>query len=361
MEALGNQRESCDRISELPDSVIQHILSFLPVKDVIRTSFLSKRWKYLWTSVPNLDFDGLVFSPKTKFMNFVDSVLLRRNGAAIQKFRLSFGDYYCDGSRVHTWIDAAVTHNVRELDFFYYTSKHFDLPICLYTCKSLTVLKLNLNFATLNLPSSIYLPSLKTLQLSSLAFPNDDLTEKLFSSCPILESLILRDCALGNLKILRICSSSLQRLSIDGLPKELGLSNGTIACQIKVSTPRLLSFEYSDHMGQDISIENMSSLEYAYISFDFDWEENEPLCVHCVTKFLRGLSNAKVLKVSSTSIQLLSPASNSLGRLPMFYNLSRLNLGAAATKENIRVITSFLHSAPNLEILAIAFLSLVSR
>nr|DAD40427.1 TPA_asm: hypothetical protein HUJ06_014750 [Nelumbo nucifera] len=35
-------------------------------------------------------------------MNFMDSVLLCRNGAVIQKFRINFGDDYCDSYRVHT-------------------------------------------------------------------------------------------------------------------------------------------------------------------------------------------------------------------------------------------------------------------
>jgi hypothetical protein len=40
-----------DRISALPDIVIDHILYFLPTKDAAATMFLSKRWKLETTLV----------------------------------------------------------------------------------------------------------------------------------------------------------------------------------------------------------------------------------------------------------------------------------------------------------------------
>ncbi|KAK8478284.1 hypothetical protein V6N11_021476 [Hibiscus sabdariffa] len=54
-----------DRFSYLPKKVAFHILYFLPTKLAVRTSILSRKWRYLWGSVSALDFDDtLLFSCK---------------------------------------------------------------------------------------------------------------------------------------------------------------------------------------------------------------------------------------------------------------------------------------------------------
>jgi hypothetical protein len=98
-------------LSNLPDEVLRHILSFLSTKDAVRTSLLSKRWEYLWASIPNLDFEKYEPAKRT----------------------------YCDASRVYKWISTAVRHNVQELNIELDNFEgEFSLPYCLFTCKTLT-------------------------------------------------------------------------------------------------------------------------------------------------------------------------------------------------------------------------------
>lgn len=44
-------------ICELPNEILVHILSFLTLKEVGRTSILSKRWIDMWKCIARLDFD----------------------------------------------------------------------------------------------------------------------------------------------------------------------------------------------------------------------------------------------------------------------------------------------------------------
>lgn len=77
-----------NKLCNLPDIVLQHILSFLGTKDAVRTSVLSKRWLYLWVSMPNLNFiqgPGKMNDWNRKlFMNLVERALVLRKSSNIQ-------------------------------------------------------------------------------------------------------------------------------------------------------------------------------------------------------------------------------------------------------------------------------------
>ncbi|KAI3434089.1 DYW_deaminase domain-containing protein [Psidium guajava] len=79
-----------DLISALPEDVIHRIFSFLPLRDVVRTSVLSERWRSTWTSITDLVFDD---------MSAVDddrpwSMLLELVGAPGGQILLFFVGYY---------------------------------------------------------------------------------------------------------------------------------------------------------------------------------------------------------------------------------------------------------------------------
>ncbi|RID41087.1 hypothetical protein BRARA_J01074, partial [Brassica rapa] len=79
-----------DKISSLSDDLLLKILSSLCTKDVLSTMFFSKRWKFLWTMVPKLDFEhGTSCYDDTKeeytrFCQYVDRFLVLHKSPVLE-------------------------------------------------------------------------------------------------------------------------------------------------------------------------------------------------------------------------------------------------------------------------------------
>ncbi|XP_050234508.1 putative F-box protein At1g47702 isoform X2 [Mercurialis annua] len=43
-----------DMISDLPDHIIDNILICMPIQEAVRTSILSKKWRFKWRYLPKL-------------------------------------------------------------------------------------------------------------------------------------------------------------------------------------------------------------------------------------------------------------------------------------------------------------------
>ncbi|MFS7981128.1 putative F-box domain, leucine-rich repeat domain superfamily, F-box-like domain superfamily [Helianthus anomalus] len=56
------KRQTKDTINTLPQTIIENILCFLPIREAARTSILSKEWRYKWTTIPKLKFGSSTLS-----------------------------------------------------------------------------------------------------------------------------------------------------------------------------------------------------------------------------------------------------------------------------------------------------------
>ncbi|XP_075665365.1 putative F-box/FBD/LRR-repeat protein At5g56810 [Castanea sativa] len=116
--------DALDRISQLPEHIIHHILFLMPHKDAARTTVLSKSWKQVWNSLPRYDFkfcDGTYYdnSPAhfekkiEKFVRSVDEDLLplhehRTTIQIVQQFRLRMTlCHHKYASCIDNWIELA--------------------------------------------------------------------------------------------------------------------------------------------------------------------------------------------------------------------------------------------------------------
>ena len=109
-EREGNE----DRLSDLPDCVLIHLMTFMTTKDSVRTTVLSSRWKDLWKSVPAriLYTSDFQFRQMTLFNKFVPKVLSLRDSSV----PLHSLDFYHNGrippQLLIRVVRYAVSHNI---------------------------------------------------------------------------------------------------------------------------------------------------------------------------------------------------------------------------------------------------------
>ena len=312
-QKLNEEDEEINRngkcLADLPEEILRHILSFLPTKDAVRTCLLSKRWEYLWASIPNVDFEQSFDSPikmsKSKrrlLMNFVERLLCLRESYAIKRFALRC-DVLHDVARVNTWISAVVRHNVQELDIDLDELKgEYSLPYCLFTYKTLTSLNLYMP-CILKLPKTVWFSNLKNLTINSVTFSDEYLTQNFFSGLSVLEKLSLTDCSWGTLKVVRLYAPKLHSLSI--WECERPDSNYGDGCQIMIFAVQLKEFDYFGELYSAYCLNNSFSLEKAEI--EALPQNNTAQIAHRTYKLLIGLSNVKLLALSCNVLEVWLP------------------------------------------------------
>jgi len=304
-----------DILSTLPDCVLTHILFFLPTKDAVSTCILSSRWRDLWVGLPNIDLDDrlLYFRDMdfvhsyeyVPFMDFVDRILCRHGLSNMTRFRLSCVVCFCP-SRISTWISFAIRQNLQELDLHLDLEIPFVLPQCVFSCTSLSVLKIDMECA-LVVPQMVSLPNLKTLYLVLVEFSDEDSANKLFGSCPILEELYLLDCE-WRVETVTISTPKLRRLRIDD-HYCCGLLHESSDCIIEVQAPNLISFKYSGNLSNEIFLKKSPLLATASIVVYIEPAERIFDMSPRVAELINGLQNVEILMMSNDAIQVCNFAS----------------------------------------------------
>ncbi|XP_015649040.1 MEIOTIC F-BOX protein MOF-like [Oryza sativa Japonica Group] len=210
-----------DRLSEMPDMVLHHVMSFLKAWEAARTCVLSRRWRHLWASAPCVDI--LLTSDRqpppmnrrmrhhrasapcpcadvlwTRDRNapsdtrrFVNRLLLARDELApVDTLRLrsahvdGFGDKFKNVD-VEKWISEAIKRKARVIQL----EDHYGMFVV---------------FAHQVFASN----HLKILKLS-YAELDDDVFRGFSSRCPSLEELELKKCVVSAREISSVTLKSL--------------------------------------------------------------------------------------------------------------------------------------------------------
>ncbi|KAH7845144.1 hypothetical protein Vadar_017556 [Vaccinium darrowii] len=342
-----NVGEGNDIISSLPENVLHHILSFLSTKDAIRTSILSTKWEYLWTSIANIDLQEkypLYGKKDWSFLDFVERVLSLHDASDIKSLRIISYELV-NSSHVNLWISTSVRHNVEELNLSLPWEAQVVLPCCLYTCQSLVVLKLSMN-AALNVPSLIQFSNLKTLELSDLTFSDDDSTQHLFSSCTVLQELALVNCIWENLKTIVICIPTLKRLNIENEYVEPPAD--VHSCVTKIYAANLIHLHFTHCLMVDFRLYDLSSLVDATTILFYEDVLEEDI-IPRLLGLLTAICNVRKLTTTNDAFMYLEQVDNLLDRLPTFCNMTHLVLDGDLYVHLFGVVIDLLEKTPNLE------------
>ncbi|MCD9639350.1 hypothetical protein HAX54_023790 [Datura stramonium] len=180
-----------DRLGDLPDSVLIHILSVLwDGKQVVRTSLLSRQWRFLWMSVPvSLDFNFPVSESKEDALDYLASI----------------------HRELYYWRSCQKIGEVRVWRLRYKECYAKDVDLW-FAFKNSLLRKLGLWYCQLNPSGSVNWSSLVSLSFGYVDF-KDGVLEKVLSGCPNLECLSLD--SVSGIHPLVISSLKLRELTID--------------------------------------------------------------------------------------------------------------------------------------------------
>ncbi|XP_019155500.1 PREDICTED: putative F-box protein At1g49610 isoform X5 [Ipomoea nil] len=237
-----------DYISRLPESVIHHILSFLPFERIVRTSVLSKTWNRFWSNYPNVDLmlDHVMYDcPRHQFLctfeRIMHQCLFRKD--CIQKLGLLIRFPVLE--ELVPFLDRAlgdaIVRNVSVLVIKLHCRVESDGPYCFYSIPRgvftgwLKVLEIErCKFEGCH--ACIELPYLQKFTLNCCKFFGENLLNEILCGCPELEFLDVSFCeGVGH------CLSVLSKPRL----KYFNLFHVKEPARIEVSAPRLETFKCS--------------------------------------------------------------------------------------------------------------------
>jgi len=288
----GGEEEN-DRITEMPDCILVHILSFLPTEDVVKM-VLVPRFRHCWTLIRSLsfscpqdeeyyyDYDGIFRAFDERVLNLIENVLIRHESSTIDDFSVRFK--YNNGlsdedpdraskkktmaKRIRTWVRFAVTKKVKVLDLDLVGGSctlggcstdlevNYKLPDFVLSSDHLTELKLVA--CAIRPRGHIQLKSLKKLSLREMIL-SEKIMDEVMNGCPLLEELSLTDCS--GLRKLNVTNPNVKRLVLLFYKKPHE--------RLEISCPNVVSLDIDGSLENAHSEDVSSSLVDASLSFNY--------------------------------------------------------------------------------------------
>ena len=249
MFACDGEESNPDRISDLPDELLLHVMYFLTLQEAVQTSLLSRRWQNLWASLMWLYTHAAKFSSMGTFKNFVDNLVMYRNSlpepVPLDAFFISA---ICNNSNdsleysdIHPWIRHALDSNAWALGILKHSGP-----------KPLSIEGYPFPFTSVHL---------KILGLCHFSV-DDCFVQNLSICCPLLDDLELTSCAIH---VTMFLSTSLKSLTITSTQNDEDVPGEFQYLVIHV--PNLVSLRLEEIPRRTIHLADVSSVRTASIYF----------------------------------------------------------------------------------------------
>ncbi|XP_027171189.1 F-box/LRR-repeat protein At3g26922-like [Coffea eugenioides] len=358
-------------IDDLPENLLIRILSLLPLISAIQTSFISRKWRNLWHSLPSLKFKITKFprnpaSPLSlivqQFSDFVSQTLINRpNTLPLRKFSLLF--LYSSNHRyrslVTTWLRYALDCSVKELNFRFAVypkrrenndgsenSPYYDFHLS-DLMNNTSVIRLMLCRCEIIMPSRnlVRFESLRSLELVEVDL-SDELLSDLILRCENLKKLVLRQ--FHGLRKFRIVSEKLQDLELSRYYVE---NAEDFDSSVEICTPNLSRIEiryfYVANYKGDLS--SVVEAELRLLE-----RETEGYIFQCWSKPMSLLTGVQRLTVQN-NLLLFIHSEMKPDESFQFKNLKHLELKTGYTHSEMVGLAALLMQAPVLETLVLDY------
>ncbi|CAN1138713.1 F-box/LRR-repeat protein At3g58930 [Linum perenne] len=312
--ARGAEEEegaSVDRLSDLPDFILYHILSFLDTKYVVQTSVLSRFWRYVWKHVPVLNFHRDTFRDGQSFVRFVNKVLALHDQLGIHK--ISFVD-----DELASWkpsykkmfgrvMEYASSHGTQHLVISLQEDCTFDDYCSSILISNLKTLELRCVDFPCGFGSSSF-QMLTTLNLERCYLHNDqEGVFDLISNFPSLMNLVVSRCRwIHNEGITGVFSTKIIGMQLLSLKLDRIVNAEIVAPRLKFFYIKFFAGFAANFQGfSKLSIPSIVHAEIlvleSYLSyFGNDKERME----YCLDNLFQGLHNAESLMIRSNDDQV---------------------------------------------------------
>ncbi|KAJ0445015.1 putative F-box domain-containing protein [Helianthus annuus] len=369
----GTHKAPQDFISNMPDIVINNILDRLRFQDAVRTSVLSRNWRFKWTMLTQLVFDVDFFDSleteeeeeeeeeedeeedeeeedeeeeeeeeddnedKGNNESIVSKLLLQLRGP-ITKFVLDI-EHLSDAEDINNWILFLSRKGLTDLTIMNWDYSPLALPTNLFSCFELKHLQLRHCYFNNPPPSFLAFPNLLSLDLC-VEFEDDIQLGEFFTRCPVLEKFTKDDLfEMEKVNILEIAKQeNLKILSLKfyNLDDESTITSSSTIFELLGSLPKLqelrLDFEEGrliEGVGKKSFFTTFTCLK-TFVITPSNWDADSPPQVDYDT--------TRLLQLQSVTFECMKGSENEL-------RLIKYLLACSPSLKWMHIFSRFLKSA----------------